>query len=146
MKCALCGKGEVKVKTIKTSQEVKGEIVKFEAEALVCPECGGHYFDDELADRLAKAASNAYRTDHGLLTSDQIVAYRKELEMSQAEFAKFVPIAIASLKRYELFGIQDESADKLIRLRCDKKAWRDAGDELDFRISHKTAVLSARSN
>jgi putative zinc finger/helix-turn-helix YgiT family protein len=109
---------------------VKGETVHFKADALVCDSCGGHYWDTELGDRLAKAASNAYRAEHGLLTSDQIVAYRKKLNMSQAEFAKFLPMAIASLKRYESFGVQDESADALIRLRCDRDQQARASREL----------------
>jgi hypothetical protein len=68
--------------------------------------------------------------------------------MSQAEFSLFLPIPIASLKRYELFGIQDPSADQLIRLKCDEKSMSDARQELEFRIdvaANKSVALSIKA-
>jgi DNA-binding transcriptional regulator YiaG len=63
--------------------------------------------------------ADAYRTKHKLLTSDEIVASRKTLGMTQRQFADYLSVGEASIKRWELGQIQDPAMDKLIRLKTE---------------------------
>jgi transcriptional regulator with XRE-family HTH domain len=69
----------------------------------------------EMGEPLRLAADD-YRRKHGLLTSEVIRARREALGMSQAVFAEWVGIGVASVKRYELGGVQDAGIDKRIRV------------------------------
>jgi transcriptional regulator with XRE-family HTH domain len=61
---------------------------------------------------------------HGLLTTSEIKAARKRLRLTQQQFADRLKAGIASVKRWELGAIQDESSDLLIRLSTDLGAAR----------------------
>jgi DNA-binding transcriptional regulator YiaG len=69
-----------------------------------------------------RLVADVYRTKHGLLNSNEIRRWRLRLGMSQAAFADYIGVGIASLKRWEMGRIQDASSDELIRLRTDEKA------------------------
>jgi DNA-binding XRE family transcriptional regulator len=58
--------------------------------------------------------ADEYRAAHGLLTSVEIRSRRKQLGMSQEEFANHVGVGVASVKRWEMGKIQDERSNKLI--------------------------------
>jgi len=73
--------------------------------------------DDHL-DELGRRTSDAYRERHNLLTSREIKALRMSLNMSQRQFADFLRVGEASVKRWENWKVQDASSDELIRLKC----------------------------
>jgi putative zinc finger/helix-turn-helix YgiT family protein len=100
--------------------EVKGETFVVSTPALVCPGCGYATVDGTDMPEYMRRVGDAYRAKHGLLTSDEIRQRRKRLGMSQAEFADYLRVGVASLKRWEMGKVQDESSDELIRLRTDE--------------------------
>lgn len=133
MKCDQCGK-KTENKKRGTTQEIKGQNILIEVEGTYCPSCKAFYYTSDQAQEMVQSASDAYRSRNELLTSKEIVEYRNKLRMSQAEFSRYIPLAIASLKRYEGIGIQDRSADELIRLKCDKDKIESAASELQHRL------------
>jgi len=101
-------------------QEFKGEVFQVQAPALACSKCGWITLDAETTDELRRRTADAYRKKHGLLTSDEIRALRQLLDMNQKEFAAFVGVGEASVKRWETWLVQERSSDQLIRLTCEK--------------------------
>ena len=61
-------------------------------------------------------ARNAYRVNHGLLTSDEIVAIRENYGLSQVDPCKITRWGEATISRYESKAIQDEAYDTMLRL------------------------------
>jgi putative zinc finger/helix-turn-helix YgiT family protein len=101
-------------------QEFKGEVFQIQMPVLACSKCGWTTIDLQRADELRKLTGDAYRKKHGLLTSEQIKACRKLIGMTQREFASFLGVGEASVKRWETWLVQEKSSDNLIRLKCEK--------------------------
>lgn len=106
---------------------------------------GNHYFDNDQMNALSMAASNEYRKRHGLLTSSEIEGYRKRLGMTQQEFAGFLKVGIASIKRWEGVAIQDAAMDQLIRISCDPKAQEEAAWNLGEHLAQEELITNIRS-
>ncbi len=70
---------------------------------------------------LRRVAVDQYRKAHKLLTSQEIIRYREELDLSQVGFAKYLGVGEASVKRWETYYIQDFSQDCHIRIKCDEE-------------------------
>ena len=66
--------------------------------------------------------SDAYRAKHGLLTSDEIKKRRTALGMTQEEFAAFLGVGPASVKRWELGKVQHNAMNRLMVLKTDPQA------------------------
>jgi putative zinc finger/helix-turn-helix YgiT family protein len=99
-------------------QEFKGELLHVTAPAAVCTKCGWVSVSADQVDELRRRTADAYRRKHGLLTSDAIRAFREVLEMNQRQFAVFLGVGEASVKRWETWLVQERSSDQLIRLKC----------------------------
>jgi len=69
----------------------------------------------------SRLLSDKYRAAHGLLTSVDIRDRRNRLGMTQLEFAKYLGVGIASVKRWEMGKIQDARSNALIIEKTDKK-------------------------
>ena len=105
--------------------EVRGEKLEVEAEAEVCDRCGIQVLTDAQVDPYTVASADAYRVRHGLLISAEIRDVRHRLgNMSQRAFAKYLGVGEASVKRWELGLVQDESNDRLIRMKTDLQVAR----------------------
>jgi len=125
MKCFQCAKGTMHAHISKVSGEVRGEPFTVETEAMVCDRCGFQVLTEEQSAGYTAAISDAYRRKHGLLTSEELREARKRLGFSQVQFAKYLKVGVASVKRWEAGLIQDEALDELIRLKTDLgSAWR----------------------
>lgn len=119
MRCLHCENSEFNEKQLSFPVEIKGETIEVISEAFVCNQCGEPLMNSEQMDNLRKVSADAYRKQHGLLTSSEIINFRKQLKMSQIEFAKYLNVGEASIKRWETYYIQDPSQDDHIRLKCD---------------------------
>jgi putative zinc finger/helix-turn-helix YgiT family protein len=102
-------------------QQFKGETLHVQTPGLACSKCGWVTVDAAQADELRRRTADAYRKQHGLLTSDAIRALRQLLSMNQRDFAAFVGVGEASVKRWETWLVQEKSSDELIRLKCDSR-------------------------
>lgn len=119
MKCIECGKGRMLRKTARTSHEVRGIKFEVEGKVLVCPQCGFQAIPADLLGEHGRLVDEGYREAAGLLSADEILAARKSLGLNQLEFAKYLGVGEASVKRWELGALQDKSSDDLIRLKTD---------------------------
>ena len=117
MKCFQCAKGTMHACISKVSGEVRGEPFTVETEAMVCDRCGFQVLTEEQSAGYTAAISDAYRRKHGLLTSEELREARKQLGLSQVQFAKYLKVGVASVKRWEAGLIQDQVLDELIRLK-----------------------------
>lgn len=120
MKCLKCNCSEFIEQNIRFDPEVKGEIIEVIVPCKVCKNCNAPFMSTEQMNVLRRAAADKYRELHDLLTSSQIITYRKELGMSQSSFARYLNVGEASIKRWETYYIQDASQDDHIRLKCDE--------------------------
>jgi putative zinc finger/helix-turn-helix YgiT family protein len=102
-------------------QEFRGEQLTVKMTALACTKCGWMTLAPSQTDELRRLSADAYRKKHGLLTSVQIKSLRKLLNMSQREFASFIGVGEASVKRWETWQVQEKSSDQLIRMKCEKE-------------------------
>ena len=94
----------------------RGESFIIRSEALVCPKCGFKTVPREKAADFSLRVANAYRKAHGLLTSLEIKDLRSRLQMSQKQFADFLQVGVASVKRWEVGEIQDAAMNRLMIL------------------------------
>lgn len=120
MKCLNCDSEDFEEKNIRFSPEIKGEAVDVVVPCFICTACNSSLMDGNQMNQLRRAAADKYRQLHGLLTSQQIIAYRESLGMSQAHFAHYLNVGEASIKRWETYFVQDASQDEHIRLKCDE--------------------------
>ena len=103
-------------------QEFRGEQIKVKMTASACTKCGWTTITLAQTDELRRLTADAYRTKHGLLTSAEIKAFRQLLgNKSQREFAAFLGVGEASVKRWETWLVQDKGKDQLIRMKCDEE-------------------------
>jgi len=121
MKCIKCGNRTFEKKEERASVEIKGERVDYIAEVDICTKCGLDSASDEQMQLSYVRASDAYRRKYHLLTSEEIVGFRKKMNMTQDEFAQYIGIGVASLKRWENGAIQEKGNDELIRLKCSEE-------------------------
>lgn len=78
-----------------------------------CESCGFQYTDETAEERRHEAVCHHL----GRLSPAEVLSVRKDIGMSQDEFADLTGIGIASIKRWELGNqIQNASIDKYLRL------------------------------
>ena len=119
MICLKCDNEEFLLKSdAVVVQEFKGETLAVTTPVMVCKSCGWQALEAGQMDELGRRTADAYRKKHGLLTSSQIKALRYALKKSQREFAEFLRVGEASVKRWENWSIQDASSDELMRVKC----------------------------
>ena len=116
LQCPECGKGYLKKEIAELVGSRKGEPFPIRMEALVCSKCHFKTVPQERAAQFALRTANAYRQVHGLLTSMEIKDLRCQLHMTQKQFANFLHVGVASVKRWELGEIQDAAMNRLIVL------------------------------
>jgi putative zinc finger/helix-turn-helix protein, YgiT family len=98
---------------------VRGKEYLVPIEALVCENCGFVELEPKETAEIMRRAADCYRQDHGYLTSTELRARRQRLGMTQKDFADWLKVGVASVKRWEMGQIQDECMDELIRLKTD---------------------------
>lgn len=101
-------------------QEFRNELLEIRMSALACSKCGWVTVDLDQAEELRRRTADAYRKKHGFLTSDAIKAIRNVLGQNQCEFAAFLRVGEASVKRWETWLVQEKGNDELIRLKFDQ--------------------------
>lgn len=112
--CISCTKADLRNAKVRLSGTVRGENYTIEMYGLECPNCGYRTVDGRSMSEFGRLLADEYRRAHDLLTSDDIVALRRQFRDNQEAFAKRVGVGVASIKRWELGKIQDERNNKLI--------------------------------
>jgi putative zinc finger/helix-turn-helix YgiT family protein len=124
MKCVDCGKGRMVMKRVRVPHEIRGVRFEVEDEARVCSHCGFITIPLARADRHGRLVDETYRRLAGILTAEQIRAARKRLRMNQREFAGYLGVGEASVKRWETGVLPDKSSSDLIQLKTDPEVAR----------------------
>ncbi len=137
MRCIECGEGQMIRKRMQVRHEIRG--LKFEVEDTVhvCGRCGFMTIPWDRADEHGRLVDREYRRQAGILTAEEIVAARKRMGMSQREFAEYLGVGEASVKRWEKGVLLDKSSSDLIRLKTDLDAARKNYEELCCRLDWK---------
>ncbi len=122
MKCIDCGKGKVEKRRVKVPHEIRGVRLEVEDTVNVCSHCGSISIPLAHADEHGRLVDEAYRRLAGILTVEEIKAARHRLRMSQRQFAEYLGVGEASVKRWETGVLPDKSSSDLIRLKTDPEA------------------------
>ena len=135
MKCIKCG-NVVEPEAPRTVEtELKGERISVEFSAPQCTHCGDVVILGRHVRAYHRAVSDAYRRKVGLLTTDEIDSLRHDLGMTLPEFASYVCVGVATLKRWRRGEVQTEALDRLVRLRADLQYVEAAASELRARLA-----------
>lgn len=120
MECPLCDKvHEIEERTRIAKTIIKGAEVHYEETYYFCQnsnEDENEFATGKVENDNLLNARNAYRKDHNLLTSDEIVAIREMYGLSQVDLAKLLGWGEATISRYESKAIQDEAYDNMLRI------------------------------
>lgn len=121
MICIKCRKAHLVEGLADLDVEVKGEtVVVPNTEAMKCPNCGFQTIRGSAVAEHMRRAADVYRRKHNLLTSGEIRERRERLGMTQEQFAAYVSVGVASIKRWELGQVQEAGPDMLLRLRTSR--------------------------
>lgn len=138
LKCPECHQGTLETRVTDLQGKVRGENITIASDALVCPTCGFKTIPRAKMGEFALRVADGYRENHGLLTSAQIKDRRADLGMTQQQFANYIGVGVASVKRWELGQIQDEAMNTLILLKTDLQAAEANVAELSARLGKPT--------
>jgi putative zinc finger/helix-turn-helix YgiT family protein len=85
-------------------------------EHFVCPQCGEYSLTAAASRKLTKGLVSQYARLHGLLTPEEIVAIRNNLNLTQVEFQKMLGVSGVSVSRWETGRAQQSKPlDNLMR-------------------------------
>lgn len=121
IECFKCEK-TMNAKVAVVPGQYHGEEFRVETEAMVCDACGFTTVDRPQLGEFYLKVADAYREKHNLLPSQEIRNIRKRLGHSQKEFAHFICVGEASVKRWETGKVQDPAKDRLIKLQTDAQS------------------------
>jgi putative zinc finger/helix-turn-helix YgiT family protein len=117
--CPSCdGEGTFRDRECDIEQQFRNETFSVHAACAECHACGFRILLRGQTDALRQKTADAYRMKHGLLTSSQIRELRASRGLSQKDFAELVCVGVASIKRWEHCGVQDQSSDQLMRVKA----------------------------
>lgn len=120
MDCPLCDKiHEVEERKRFTTITLKGDEVTYEERFYFCAnadEDENEFESGLMTNENLMNARNAYRVQHGLLTSDEIIAIRESYGLSQVDLARLLGWGEATISRYESKAIQDDAYDTMLRM------------------------------
>lgn len=87
----------------------------------ICNECSEEIFQKEMEEDNLKRLYNEYKSKVGLVKSEDIVRLRKELNLTQKEFASILGWNEKILDRYERGAIQNKEHDDALKRFMDNK-------------------------
>ncbi|MFZ5928705.1 MAG: type II TA system antitoxin MqsA family protein [Acidobacteriota bacterium] len=134
MKCVECGKGRMQRKLTRVPHDIRGIRFEVEDRVNVCSHCGFITIPLDQADEHGRLTDQIYRRLAGILTTEEIREARRRLRMNQREFAEYLGVGEASVKRWETGVLPDKSSSDLIRLKTDPEAARANYDALRSRL------------
>jgi putative zinc finger/helix-turn-helix YgiT family protein len=119
MKCLNCDSTSFEQKKVRIKTDYNGESFEVLVPSFVCAKCQEQLMNSKQMNVLRQAAVDGYRQKYSLLTSQEIISLRKKLDMSQREFARYLDVGEASVKRWETYYAQEKAMDEHIRIKSD---------------------------
>jgi putative zinc finger/helix-turn-helix YgiT family protein len=141
--CFECGGGDLVRDDVSLTGNRYGESFVIRMPGLRCTKCGFATIDSIASAEFTRLVSDAYREKHGLLIGSELRARREQLRMSQQQFADYLGVGVASVKRWELGQVQDKAMDELIRLKTDPEAARNNLKALELKVPEQCILSSA---
>ncbi|MBR1528996.1 MAG: DUF4065 domain-containing protein [Oscillospiraceae bacterium] len=119
--CPMCKMHPAIIKSRKAITIIKDTTIEYEETVYFCSTLGeddedAYFIPPKVMDENLLRARNAYRQLKGLLTSDEIVAFRHKFDLSQVELARLLGWGDVTISRYESKAIQDSTYDNELRL------------------------------
>ncbi len=119
--CPMCKMHPAIIKIEKSKMSIKDTEVEYDESMYFCSTLGeddedAYFIPPKMMDENLLRARNAYRQIKGLLTSDEIVEFRKKFDLSQVELARLLGWGDVTISRYESKAIQDSTYDNELRL------------------------------
>lgn len=115
MKCSRCGSQFEAVERERTL-EFRGRSVTVPARYLQCEGCGELLVDPRDSTAASQRAADEVRRREGLLTSEEIVAVRNKLGLTQREFERLLRVGKNTVVRWEAGTVvQNPALDDKIR-------------------------------
>ncbi len=119
--CPMCKKHPAIIKIEKATTIIKDTSVEYDELVYFCSTLGeddedAYFIPPKVMDENMLRARNAYRQIKGLLTSDEIVEFRKKFNLSQVELARLLGWGDVTVSRYESKAIQDSTYDNELRM------------------------------
>jgi putative zinc finger/helix-turn-helix YgiT family protein len=108
------------VKVENREAKIRGIKVVYTYYKGVCKKCGEQVFPISLGRKNQISLYDAYKKAVGLLTSEEIISFRKERKLTQIQLAKLMGCGDKTIARYENGAIQDRVFDNFLRLMSDK--------------------------
>lgn len=135
MKCIKCGHPVEPEALRVVDAELKGERVSVTLNVPQCGNCGRVVILGKHSRAYHRAVSEAYRRKMGLVTIEEIDGLRRNLRMTWPEFASYVAVGIATIKRWKRGEIQTQALDRLVRLQADPHFLEEARNKLKARLA-----------
>lgn len=144
MKCFDCQAGRMVRKVTKVPHEIRGVSFEVESEVSVCMKCGAISIPWDRLSEHGRLVDATYRRLAGILTKEEICESRRRLGLSQREFAEYLGVGVASVKRWEKGVLPDKSSSDLIRLKTDLDAARQNWTRLKSLLSKQAPAAAAK--
>lgn len=114
----MCGGDTLRVIThLRTVVADDGTELSFRDEIMGCSACDETHYTHEQALESSRARAGALRKHAGLLTPQQIRAFREALGLSQAQLERLLGTGPKTVVRWEKGTVcQSRAADRLLRL------------------------------
>ncbi len=116
--CELCEVGTVELISTDRVLRYKGEEKElFGLEVTQCTECGDGFYTRASKSRVNRGFADLKRRVDGFLTSEALVAFRKEHKLTQEDLSGLLGMAPKTIARYETgFAIQSKQVDLMLRM------------------------------
>ncbi len=114
--CYAC-EGEASLVSEPREVQIGNRSVVVEGEFMRCADCGEAYFLPGQMQALQRTASDRIRSEEGLLTGQEIRAFRERLGLSQPQFETLLGTGEKTVVRWERGAVfQSSAADTLMRV------------------------------
>ncbi len=121
--------------------EVRGDKIKVNSHIAMCPQCGETLVDEVLESLNFDLVYQAYKEQHNLLSSSEIVEMRQKYGLSQRSLSKLLGWGEVTIHRYESGAIQDNAHETVLRLIAEPQNMRQVLDKNRTALSAYAAQL-----
>ena len=99
----------------KQTFKVRDKEVTILADALIDDNTGNIIFDLKLDNAAIGLAFDEYRKENNIISTEEIVNFRKKYKLSQRSLAKLLDVGSATVARYESGSLPSESINNLLK-------------------------------
>ena len=116
MVCPICLQ-ENDIRTVRTTatQKIKRDIVEASIECSVCSSCHEEFWTAAQLESNLEAFRSVYRSSHGIMSPQEIVALRQKYDVSQKTLGKLLDIGELTINSYEQGALPSGAHNNLLR-------------------------------